>query len=333
MRKLALYALATVAGGLFATSAAAGDKCGHVSIAEMNWASAGVIAWIDKIVLEDGYGCDVELMNGDTMPTFTSMNEKAQPDIAPELSVNAVREPLDAAIKEGRLIQAAETLSDGIVESWWVPAYVVKEHPDITSVEKALAHPELFPAPENPSRGGIMNCPAGWNCQITTANLFKALKADQKGFDLIDSGSAAGLDASIANAFENKKGWLGYYWSPTAVLAKYDMVRLPFEVPVDVKEYNSCTAVADCADPKVNSYPKGLTYAVVTKNFSETNPVAMGYITKRSWTNDIVNQVLLWKDTNQATNEETARYFLKTYPKVWSGWVPSDIAAKVTAAL
>ncbi|MGG2476329.1 glycine betaine ABC transporter substrate-binding protein, partial [Rhizobium sp. BR5] len=25
---------------------------------------------------------------------------------------------------------------------------------------------------------------------------------------------------------EKKQGWLGYYWSPTAILGKYDMVKL-----------------------------------------------------------------------------------------------------------
>ena len=43
--------------------------------------------------LSSGYGCTVTLVTGDTMPTFTSMNEKAQPDMAPELWVNAVRTP------------------------------------------------------------------------------------------------------------------------------------------------------------------------------------------------------------------------------------------------
>ena len=36
-------------------------------------------------------------------------------------------------------------------------------------------------------------------------------------------GSAAGLDGSIAKAYENKEPWLGYYWAPTAILGKYPM--------------------------------------------------------------------------------------------------------------
>ena len=94
-----LLASTILAAGLygFAGSAQAAE-CGEVSIAEMNWASAGVAAHVDKLILENGYGCTVTLVTGDTMPTFTSMNEKGEPDVAPEMWVNAVRTPLDAAI-------------------------------------------------------------------------------------------------------------------------------------------------------------------------------------------------------------------------------------------
>ena len=64
----------------------------------MNWASAELMANVDKIILEKGYGCEVELVSGATMPTFTSMNEKGSPDVAPELWANAV----SSSIKKSR---------------------------------------------------------------------------------------------------------------------------------------------------------------------------------------------------------------------------------------
>ena len=209
-----LIASAIFAAGVYALAGSAqAAGCGDVSIAEMNWASAGVAAQVDKIILENGYGCKVSLVTGDTQPTFASMNEKGQPDMAPELWVNAVRTALDKATAEGRLIEAAPLLSDGGVEGWWIPKFIADAHPDIKTVQDALKHPDLFPAPEDKSKGAVYNCPSGWNCQISTANLYKALGADKLGFTLVDTGSAAGLDGSIANAFEKKTGWFGYYWA------------------------------------------------------------------------------------------------------------------------
>ena len=192
-KRLACLLLAAGLSG-FAGSAGAAE-CGKVSIAEMNWASAGIAAHVDKFILEKGYGCTVTLVAGDTMPTFTSMNEKGEPDVAPELWVNSVRRPLDAAIAEGRLLQLAPLLSDGGVEGWWIPKFLADEHSDIRTVQDALKHPELFPAPQDPSKGAIHNCPPGWSCQVSTANLFRALKAGDDCFVLVDTGSAAVLDA------------------------------------------------------------------------------------------------------------------------------------------
>ena len=56
------------------------------------------------MILTEGYGCDAELVAGDTVPTFTSMMEKGQPDIAPEGWLNTVRDLLEKAVKEDRLV-------------------------------------------------------------------------------------------------------------------------------------------------------------------------------------------------------------------------------------
>ncbi|MCL6709447.1 ABC transporter substrate-binding protein [Pseudomonas sp. R2.Fl] len=329
-----LLASTFLAASVYALAGSAqAAECGDVSIAEMNWASAGVAAYVDKIILESGYGCTVTMVTGDTMPTFTSMNEKGEPDIAPEQWVNAVRIPLDQAIAEGRLVQAAPLLSDGGVEGWWIPKFLADAHPDIKTVQQALEHPELFPAPEDPSKAAVTNCPSGWNCQISTANLYKALGAAEKGFELVDTGSAAGLDGSIANAFEKQTGWLGYYWAPTAILGKYEMVRLSFDVPHDKAEWDKCTAVPDCADPKVNSYPVSDVFTIVTKKFSEENAVAMSYLQTRKWDNQTVGKVLAWMDENQGTNEDAALHFLENYADMWTTWVSPEVAEKVKAGL
>jgi len=109
-----LFASTVLATGLYLDAGSAqAAECGEVTIAEMNWASAGVAAQVDKMILDAGYGCKATLVTGDTMPTFTSMNEKGEPDIAPEMWVNTAREVLEKAVAEGRLLQLAPILSDG----------------------------------------------------------------------------------------------------------------------------------------------------------------------------------------------------------------------------
>lgn len=330
-----LFASTLIISAIGAIPASAADgSCGHVTIANMNWQSAELIAWVDKAILSAGYGCDVDLVPGDTQPTFASMTEKGEPDIAPEGWINSMRETLDKAVAEKRLVYAVEELGEGGVEGWWIPDYVAEAHPDIKTIDDALNHPELFPDPENPSRGAVYNCPSGWNCQITTGNFFRAYKAQERGFDLIDTGSAAGLDGSIAKAYERKQPWLGYYWAPTSILGKYHMVRLGFDAPYDAKEWKACTTVLDCPNPKKNAWSKSEVFTVVTKKFADEGGPAYDYIKTRSFpTNGPVNEMLAWMTDNQATGEEGARYFLQEKGDIWEKWVPADVAAKVKASL
>jgi glycine betaine/proline transport system substrate-binding protein len=330
--KTLFVSIAAAALSFGASSAMAAEDCGTVTVAEMNWASAGVIAQIDKVILEAGYGCDVELVTGDTMPTFTSMSEKGEPDVAPELWINAVREPLSKAVDEGSLIIGGEVLADGGVEGWWVPTYIAEAN-NIKTVDDALAHPELFPGAEDESKGALFNCPSGWACQIITANMYRARKGDEKGFELVDTGSAAGLDGSIARAFERKEGWLGYYWAPTSILGKYEMTKLDRGVAHNEEEWTSCMVIANCPDPKPNDWAKSEVFTVVTPAFAKKAGVAMDYVKTRAWHNDTANKVLAWMSDNQATNEDGAYYFLENYADVWTKWVSEDTAEKVKSAL
>lgn len=308
-------------------------ECGRVTVANMNWQSAEVLAEIDKIILEKGYGCDVELVPGDTMPTLTAMIEKGQPDVAPEAWTMAVYVPLTAAVKDGRLHYGARALPDGGIEGWWIPKYVAEAHPELKTIDDALARPDLFPSADDKSKGAVHTCPSGWNCQITTNNAFKAWNAAEKNFTLVETGSAAGLDGSIAKAYERRQSWLGYYWSPTAILGKYEMVKLDAGVPHDPEAWMNCNTRADCAEPKKNDWAKSEVMTVVTDRFKRSEPAAFAYLNVRSWRNDTVNALLAWMQANQATGKDGAHHFLKTSPEVWSAWVSPEIAERVKAGL
>ncbi len=83
--------------------------------------SATLIANIDQFILEHGYGCDAELIPGDTMPTGTSMIEKGQPDVAPELWSNSLKDALDKGVQEKRPRYAGKALVNGGEEGFGCP--------------------------------------------------------------------------------------------------------------------------------------------------------------------------------------------------------------------
>lgn len=332
MKKLLASTLFTAAFvGL--AGAASAQECGNVTISNMNWQSAEVLANVDKIILSEGYGCSAELVVGDTVPTLTSMVEKGEPDIAPEGWVDLQPELVERGISEGKLVSTVEALSDGAVQGWFIPKYLADANPDIKTIADALKHPELFPAPEDAKKGAVFNGPQGWGGTLVTTQLFKAYGGEQAGFNLVDTGSAAGLDGSIAKAYERKEGWMGYYWAPTSVLGKYEMVKLEYGVPHDAAEWTRCNTIADCADPKPNEWPKDSVQTLVTTAFAERAGPVMDYLKVRSWSNATVNKLLAWMTDNQATGEEGAKYFLENNEDLWTKWVSPEIAEKVKASL
>ena len=326
--KKALLGLALV----FGASAAMAD-CGDVQVAEMNWASAELMANVDKLILEKGYGCNVSLIPGATMPTFTSLNEKGEPDVAPELWINAVRVPLKVALEEGRMISANDAPITGLGEGWWVPPYVAEKHPELKTVLDVLARPDLFPDAEDSSKGAFVGCPAGWGCQLTNANLFRGFKMAEKGWRLVDPGSAAGLDGSMSKAVNRGENWFGYYWSPTALIGRHKMVKLDFGVPfVGSEHWDGCIVMPeqDCADPQASAWTESEVHTVVTADFAEqAGEEVMGYLKSRVFPGDVMNGMLVYMDENQAEGADAAAEFLRVHGDVWKPWVSAEVAAKV----
>ena len=330
---------ALVVLGFTSFSGIANAKCGKLVIAEQNWASAELMANVDKIILEEGYGCEVELVPGATMPTFTSMNDKGSPDMNPEQWANAVYTPLKKAVSEKRLIIANGAPITGLGEGWWLNPAALKKHPKLkgmTAVE-ILEHPEWFPDKEDPSKGAFMGCPAGWGCQLANANLFRAFEMEKKGWKLIDPGSAAGLDGSIAKAADSGEPWFGYYWNPTSMVGKYNLQQVDFGVPFAGRDnWDNCVTLAeqDCANPKPTAWTKSEVNSIVTANFAKTGgKEALSYVEKRVFPGEVMNGMLVYMADNQAKGSDAAVEFLIKHEDVWTKWVSSSAAKKIKKSL
>lgn len=311
--------------------------CGDLQMAEMNWASAELMANVDKIILEAGYGCEVELIAGATTTTFASMNEKGQPGIAAELWTNAVQDPLDKAVAAGTLHLANEAPITGLGEGWWITPATAKRHPELKTVLDVLDHPELFPYAEDKSKGAFIGCPAGWGCQLANANLFRAFDMEKKGWKLVDPGSAAGLDGSMTKAVDRDQNWFGYYWSPTALIGKHGMIKLDFGVPYAGDEnWHGCVVKPEqeCNDPKPSAWTHSKVQTVITTHFKETaGKDVQKFLGQRVFPGDVMNSMLVYMTDNQADGKDAAAEFLRLHPKVWKSWVSGSVAKKVAATL
>ena len=305
---------------IMAASPALAD-CGEVSMTEMNWPSSQIITHVSKFLMEQGYGCTVELVPSATITSVASLAENNEPDIVTELWLNSAGEAYLKLENEGKVSRLTEVFNPGGLEGWWIPSYLAEAHPELKTVADVLANPDLV-------GGRFNNCPVGWGCRIANDNIITALGLRDK-MEVFDHGSGETLSTSIASAYTDKEPWFGYYWAPTAVLGKYPMTKIEIG-DVDV-EIHAANQEEGNPNPGISDFPPAPVLTVATSALSEREPAIAELMSKVSFEIDVMNSVLAWADDNGASSEEAAVYFIANNSDIWSGWVSDDARGKLSA--
>ncbi|SFQ29576.1 glycine betaine/proline transport system substrate-binding protein [Roseivivax halotolerans] len=322
MKTLA-YSAAAIA--LFAAAPAlAQEDCGEVSITEMNWASASIVTNVANFILTQGYGCDVSVVPSDTVPAITSLVENGEPDIVTELWTNSTGDAYARLVEEGRVQEIGTILDPGGIEGWWVPAYLVEEHPELADVEGVLANPDLV-------GGRFHNCPEGWGCRISNDNLTEAFGVAEAGIEIFNHGSGETLATSLASAYEAEEPWFGYYWSPTALLGSYDMVSVDMG-PYNEEEFRKATQ-PDSENVGRSSFPASPVKTAVVADFAEAHPAIADFLSKMTYPTSTMSEIVAWMDENSASAEEGAVYFLTNYQDVWGAWLDEGATQRLQSVL
>jgi len=304
----------------------------NIKIAELNWQSGSMIANIDAYILSNGYGHYTELVPGGIDATIQSMMATGSPNIFGEAWTSLLGDSALEYINNGTLIQVRDEVVVGAGESWYIPNYIQEQY-GLNTIEDVLARPDLFPHPEDSSKGGIVICPEGWSCKKHNENLFRAFDMEAKGWKIIDPGSGTGLNAFWEGQVVKEKGAFGYYWSPTVLVGRLDLVSLESELGFTGDEnWSNCISVAveECENPQATSFPVGQTGTIVT---SGLNSEVVDYVTARGLDGSVITDMLVWSDDNQATSEDAAVEFLNRYPEIWTTWVTTEAADKITKSL
>ena len=303
-------------------AALANEDCGEITIAEMNWASAGVVVAVSNFLLEQGYGCDVTVVPSDTTPAVTSLSENNEPDIVPERWPNSAGDAYKKIKADGKIVELTSVLEPGGVEGWWIPTYLAEAHPELKTIEGVMANPELV--------GGMFNnCPDGWGCRIVNDNLIRAMDLEGSGIEVFNHGSGETLATSMASAVQSEEPWFGYYWGPTAVLGKYKMTKVTIgDIDAAVHTANQNK---ENSSPAVSDFPPAPVLTVATAALAAREPAVAELMGKVSFEIGLLSGLLAWQDANSASAEEAAVHFLTTESGVWSQWVNEEARGKLSA--
>ena len=221
LRKLVLSAFFISTLSLVGTSANAACKA---RLGDFDWSSANIHTAISSFILEHGYGCEVSVTKGSTTPIMAAHYDK-QLDVITEVWYDNIIANYEPHEKAGTIMNIGVNTPDSqqafYVDKATADKYNLKSVEDMKDPKIAA----LFKDPEDPSKGRMTSCISGWTCY--TVNYVKQREYDlDKYYTNFDPGSGGALDAEIAGAFAKKQPIFTYYWAPTGLMGKVDLVRL-----------------------------------------------------------------------------------------------------------
>ena len=326
---------------LLVFSSSAYAACGKVKLGDFDWDSANVHTAITQFILEKGYGCKVEVTKGSTSPIMAALYDQ-QLDIVTEVWRDNIVQQIMDNIAKGNIIELGintpESGQGFYVDKATSDKYGLKHVNDMKSAKIAA----LFADPEAPGKGRMTSCISGWTCYTINFVKHKVYGLD-KFYTNFDPGSGGALDAAIAGGFKKGKPVFTYYWEPTGLMGKVDLVKLK-EPAYEAKCWSEMMAVVE--DIKANGpevykptcaaayVDMALTKAASTRfaNNPANKPV-LDFIRKYSIPTAMVNSSLaFYMDESGGDMEETAVNFLSN-SNIWKSWVPADVANKIKAAL
>jgi glycine betaine/proline transport system substrate-binding protein len=337
LKKLFLSLTFIAVTTLSTTSANAACK---VHLGDFDWDSANVHTAIVSYILEKGYGCEVEVTKGSTSPIMAAHYD-GQLDIITEVWRDNIVQMHEEAVAKGQIVELGVNTPSSTqgfyVDKATSDKYNLKTVDDMKKPEIA----KLFADPEAPGKGRMTSCISGWTCYTINLVKHKVYGLDEF-YTNFDPGSGGALDAAIAGGFKKGKPVFTYYWTPTGLMGKVDLVQLKepaydnacwtkmMAVVEDIKANGPDVYKDTCASAYVDM---SLTKSATTKYANDpANKPIIDFIKLYSVPTAEVNKALGFYMTADGDLEATAKDFLQG-SSAWTKWVPADVAAKVKASL
>ncbi|WP_144639779.1 ABC transporter substrate-binding protein [Bordetella genomosp. 13] len=293
----------------------------------LNWESNLVLAGIERFILENGYGCKTQMEPGETLAMLAAL-QRGDVDVTPEVWPGQIESAWDKALASKKVMGVGQVYEAG--EGWYIPRYTAERHPDLKRAADLARYKDTFTDPEEPNRGRIYGCPAGWACGTLNDNLLRALKLEQS-YTMFAPGSGAAQKAAIVSAYKRKRDIVFYYWTPTALVGALDLVKL--ELPAFDQKAYSCITDPKCADPVPTEFKPQPVVTGLNADFARQAPQLQAFFTSIKISSAAIDGTLGWLENEGAEPEDAAKHFLKTYAAEWKQWVPAEVAQRVQAAL
>jgi glycine betaine/proline transport system substrate-binding protein len=303
-----------------ASSAAERGGASAIRIAVNPWTGSAVNANVAKIILERELGARVQLVKIDEYAQFPAL---ASGDLDATLEVWPSGHAADIAryitgrrggpLRDGRVVNGGRLGAVGNI-GWWVPSYLVAEHPELATYRGIKGNEQLFRTARSGRRGQFLASAPSFVSY--DSEIIKSLGLDLK---VVYSGSERATLAALDAAFKRKAPLLLYFWTPHWAHAKYDLTEVklpPFDKACEESARERKGAGYRC------DYADDILFKAFSIRLEHKAPDVYRFLKSFRMTNDDQERIAFQVDARGVDVATAARRWVDQNTRVWRAWLP-----------
>ena len=295
-----------------------------IVFSDLNWASAQVQNRIAQYIVEEGYGYPTDVVFGSTLPLFQGLR-RGDSHVTMEIWLPNQDEAWMEAQSMGEVVSVGESLGKDWQSAFVIPAYLQEQYPDLDSVDDLMddQYKMLFETAETGGKARLVSCVIGWACEEVNAAQITGYGLDDH-VHIVNPGDGAAANADLYGAYEKQEPWLGYQWGTNDPALVLDLVRLEEPAYSDECWFTTKACAYEDATILIAVHPDVLADA----------PDVVQMLRRWDFNIGVYKEVAAWMSENEgATTHDAALWWLNSNQGMWSGWVTSDAADSINAAL
>ena len=284
-----------------------------ISLVVNPWSASRLNAEVAKILIENNFGNPVEITEvSENDAMFTALADGSL-DAVLEIWPTGVTDAERAYFDDGTVVDMGELGAVGRI-GWFVPQPVLDANPNLATWE-GYATPEaadMFATAESGDLGRFLATDPSYSQfdEQIIENLDLPFQVQYSGSE---PATIAELDARVAA----DEPVLMYWWTPTAAVAKYDLVKV--ELPEVTDECNASAAASDGG--YACDYPEDVLFKAASAGLEEKAPEVFTFLQKFTLSTDDQLEMLPRFEIDGDDPAAVAGDWVDDHPDVWQAWL------------
>jgi glycine betaine/proline transport system substrate-binding protein len=266
-------------GGGGGGGTAAKEDCGTVTINENAWAGSTANVYIAKAVLEGDLGCEVEITKIAEIPVFQAMADgKVDAVLEDWQHVDEYEQYIE---KQKSVVMGGPLGVEGHI-GWFIPQYLMAEHPEFETWEGLKGQEELFRTPESGNQGMFLGGDPSYVQK--DKELIEALDLN---FKHVTAGAEPAQVARWSQLYKQEKPVIFYWYTPQYLNQEYDLAEV--KLPPRSEARKDCKDDAKAgSDPEqyLCEYDVTVITKLFSKEFAESGSPAYDVLKNMQLTNE-----------------------------------------------